>query len=59
MIVGGYAVAYHGFPRFTRDIDIYYEMRLDNILLCFGFVTLIMLSVLYNSLSYKKITNPL
>jgi len=23
MIVGGYAVAYHGFPRFTKDLDIF------------------------------------
>ncbi|MCY2986293.1 MAG: hypothetical protein NTY19_00230 [Planctomycetota bacterium] len=23
MIVGGYAVAFHGFPRFTKDIDIF------------------------------------
>lgn len=22
MIVGGYAVAYHGHPRFTKDIDL-------------------------------------
>jgi hypothetical protein len=21
MVVGGYAVAFHGFPRFTKDID--------------------------------------
>ena len=24
MIVGGYAVAFYGYPRFTKDIDIYY-----------------------------------
>jgi hypothetical protein len=24
MIVGGYAVAFHGFPRFTKDIDIFF-----------------------------------
>ena len=25
MIVGGYAVAFHGYPRFTKDIDLYYS----------------------------------
>ena len=25
MIVGGYAVAFHGYPRFTKDIDIYFD----------------------------------
>ena len=24
MIVGGYAVAFHGFPRFTKDIDVFF-----------------------------------
>jgi hypothetical protein len=43
MIVGGYAVAFHGFPRFTKDIDIYYSDSDENIanlkkaLLDFGF----------------------
>jgi hypothetical protein len=23
LIIGGYAVAYHGFPRYTKDIDIW------------------------------------
>jgi hypothetical protein len=23
LIVGGYAVAFHGYPRFTKDIDIF------------------------------------
>ena len=27
MIVGGYAVAYHGHPRFTKDIDVFFQMR--------------------------------
>ncbi len=25
LIVGGYAVAFHGFPRFTKDIDIFFR----------------------------------
>ena len=25
MIVGGFAVAYHGFPRFTKDIDNFFS----------------------------------
>lgn len=43
MIVGGYAVAFHGSPRFTGDIDIFYDATDANIeLLCkaltgFGF----------------------
>ncbi|MBX7257067.1 MAG: nucleotidyltransferase family protein [Candidatus Hydrogenedentes bacterium] len=43
MIVGGYAVAYHGYPRFTKDLDIFYDSSLENIerirhvLLEFGF----------------------
>ena len=43
MIVGGYAVAYHGFPRFTKDIDIFYAddrvnvTRLQEALVAFGF----------------------
>jgi predicted nucleotidyltransferase len=31
MIIGGYAVAFHGFPRFTKDIDIFYEPSPANI----------------------------
>ena len=31
MIVGGYAVAFHGFPRFTKDIDIFFNAYPDNI----------------------------
>jgi predicted nucleotidyltransferase len=30
LVVGGYAVAYHGHPRYTRDIDIWIEMTRDN-----------------------------
>ena len=43
LIVGGYAVALHGYPRFTKDLDIFYENSEDNIvrlrkaLLSFGF----------------------
>lgn len=31
MIVGGYAVAFHGFPRFTKDIDIFFDVSAENI----------------------------
>lgn len=31
MIVGGYAVAYHGYPRFTNDIDIFSAASRDNV----------------------------
>jgi hypothetical protein len=43
MVVGGYAVAYHGYPRFTKDIDVFFEMtetnalRLRRALVAFGF----------------------
>ncbi len=43
MIVGGYAVAYHGFPRFTKDIDLLFRhtkenaLRLRKALVAFGF----------------------
>ena len=43
MIIGGYAVAFHGYPRFTKDIDIFYELSDNNIkniinaLIDFGF----------------------
>ncbi len=43
MIVGGYAVAYHGYPRFTKDIDVFFRMtprnatRLQRALVAFGF----------------------
>ncbi|MBA7656338.1 hypothetical protein ES703_64262 [subsurface metagenome] len=30
MIVGGYALAYHGAPRYTGDIDIYVKPDLQN-----------------------------
>lgn len=43
MIVGGYAVAYHGYPRFTKDIDLFFRvtsenaLRLRKALMAFGF----------------------
>ena len=43
MIVGGYAVAFHGHPRFTKDIDFFYNNTLQNVknlincLISFGF----------------------
>ena len=43
MIVGGYAVAFHGYPRFTKDIDIFFDASPKNIarlraaLVAFGF----------------------
>lgn len=43
MIVGGYAVAYHGHPRFTKDIDVFFcvtdenAQRLRRALTAFGF----------------------
>ncbi|WP_228058678.1 nucleotidyltransferase domain-containing protein [Nostoc sp. LEGE 06077] len=30
LIVGGYAVAIHGHPRYTKDIDIWIEMSTEN-----------------------------
>jgi hypothetical protein len=32
MIVGGYAVAYHGYPRFTKDIDLFFRLTGENAL---------------------------
>lgn len=43
MIIGGYAVAFHGFPRFTKDLDIFFDpapentVRLRKTLVEFGF----------------------
>jgi predicted nucleotidyltransferase len=31
LIVGGYAVAIHGHPRYTKDIDIWIEMSPENV----------------------------
>jgi predicted nucleotidyltransferase len=30
LVVGGYAVALHGYPRYTKDIDIWVEMTREN-----------------------------
>lgn len=30
MIVGGYAVAYHGYPRYTKDIDVWIWVKPEN-----------------------------
>ena len=43
IVVGGHAVAYHGYPRFTGDIDFFLRPTLDNarrvlaVLEAFGF----------------------
>jgi hypothetical protein len=29
-VVGGYAVALHGYPRYTKDIDIWIDLERDN-----------------------------
>ncbi len=31
MIVGGYAVAFYGSPRFTKDLDVFYSLTSKNI----------------------------
>ncbi|MEO0988913.1 MAG: DUF6036 family nucleotidyltransferase [Cyanobacteria bacterium J06639_14] len=30
LVIGGYAVALHGYPRYTKDIDIWIEMTSEN-----------------------------
>ena len=30
LVVGGYAVAFHGYPRYTKDIDIWIEISAGN-----------------------------
>ena len=30
LVVGGYAVALHGYPRYTKDIDLWVEMVPEN-----------------------------
>lgn len=30
LLVGGYAVAYHGYPRYTGDIDFFVDISADN-----------------------------
>ncbi len=29
-IVGGYAVAYHGHPRYTKDLDVWIQSTVEN-----------------------------
>ena len=31
MIVGGYAVAYHGYPRFTKNLDLFFDCADENV----------------------------
>jgi len=31
LIVGGYAIALHGYPRYTKDIDIWIELHSENV----------------------------
>lgn len=46
MIVGGYAVAIHGYPRYTGDIDIWYRqteincLKIIDVVAGFGFASL-------------------
>jgi len=30
LVIGGYAVALHGYPRYTKDMDVWVEMTADN-----------------------------
>ncbi len=30
LVVGGYAVAFHGYPRYTKDLDVWIELSTDN-----------------------------
>ena len=30
LVVGGYAVALHGHPRYTKDLDVWIELSPDN-----------------------------
>ena len=30
LVVGGYAVALHGYPRYTKDMDVWVDMTADN-----------------------------
>lgn len=46
MIVGGYAMAFHGHPRFTGDIDVWIKIsesnaeKMERVLIAFGFSVL-------------------
>ncbi len=33
LVIGGYAVAFHGHPRYTKDIDIWIELTAENAVL--------------------------
>lgn len=30
LVVGGYAVAFHGYPRYTKDLDVWIELSTEN-----------------------------
>lgn len=30
LVVGGYAVAFHGYPRYTKDLDVWIELSREN-----------------------------
>jgi len=30
LVIGGYAVALHGYPRYTKDMDVWIEMSPEN-----------------------------
>jgi hypothetical protein len=30
LVVGGYAVAFHGYPRYTKDLDVWIELSPEN-----------------------------
>jgi len=30
LVVGGYAVAFHGYPRYTKDLDVWIDRAPDN-----------------------------
>ena len=30
LVIGGYAVAFHGHPRYTKDLDVWVELKPDN-----------------------------
>ncbi|MEQ8469259.1 hypothetical protein [Coleofasciculus sp. E1-EBD-02] len=35
LVIGGYAVALHGYPRYTKDIDIWIEIEIAGVLVNF------------------------
>ncbi len=55
LVVGGYAVALHGHPRYTKDLDVWIELSSDNagrvlhffMLLCAFSISIYTLIVLY------------